>query len=49
VLPTKGLPLPLVSFGRSSMIVTLIALALLLRIDWENRQPVPRRRRRRGA
>ena len=44
VLPTKGLPLPLVSFGRSSVIVTLIALALLLRIDWENRQPVPRRR-----
>jgi cell division protein FtsW len=50
VLPTKGLPLPLVSYGRSSLIVTLIALALLLRIDWENRQPVPRRPRgRRGA
>ncbi|UCG73118.1 MAG: putative lipid II flippase FtsW [Chromatiales bacterium] len=47
VLPTKGLPLPLVSYGRSSMIVTLIALALLLRIDWENRQPVPRKTRRR--
>ncbi len=47
VLPTKGLPLPLVSYGRSSMIITLIALALLLRIDWENRQPVPGRSRRR--
>ena len=49
VLPTKGLPLPLISFGRSSMIVTLIALALLLRIDWENRQPAPRKTRRRRA
>lgn len=49
VLPTKGLPLPLVSYGRSSMIITLIALALLLRIDWENRQPVPHRSRRRRA
>jgi len=28
----------LVSYGRSSLIVTLIALALLLRIDMENRQ-----------
>lgn len=38
ILPTKGLTLPLVSYGRSSLIVTLIALALLLRIDMENRQ-----------
>ncbi len=37
VLPTKGLTLPLVSFGRSSLIVTLAALGLLLRIDLENR------------
>jgi cell division protein FtsW len=48
-LPTKGLPLPLISYGRSSLIITLIALALLLRIDWENRQPVPRKPRRRRA
>jgi cell division protein FtsW len=37
VLPTKGLTLPLVSYGRSSLMVTLAALGLLLRIDLENR------------
>lgn len=46
VLPTKGLTLPLVSFGRSSLIVTLAALGLLLRIDLENRGLVGRGRRR---
>jgi cell division protein FtsW len=35
LLPTKGLPLPLVSYGRSSTVVTLIALGLLLRIHRE--------------
>jgi cell division protein FtsW len=38
VLPTKGLTLPLLSFGGSALASTLIALAILLRIDWENRQ-----------
>ena len=38
ILPTKGLTLPLVSYGRSSVIVTLLGLGLLLRIDFENRQ-----------
>ena len=37
VLPTKGLTLPLVSYGRSSLVITLIGLGLLLRIDLENR------------
>lgn len=37
VLPTKGLTLPLVSYGGSSMIVNCIVIALLLRIDYENR------------
>src|SRR4051794_2297627 len=32
MLPTKGLPLPLISYGRSSTIVTLFVLGLLLRI-----------------
>jgi cell division protein FtsW len=36
ILPTKGLTLPLISYGRSSLIITLIALALLVRIDMEN-------------
>jgi cell division protein FtsW len=38
VLPTKGLTLPLMSFGGSAIAATLIALAILLRIDWEGRQ-----------
>ena len=38
ILPTKGLTLPLISYGRSSMLITLIALGLLLRIEMENRQ-----------
>lgn len=37
VLPTKGLTLPLVSYGGSSMIINCIVIALLLRIDYENR------------
>ncbi|WP_394809810.1 putative lipid II flippase FtsW [Nitrosomonas sp.] len=38
VLPTKGLTLPLLSFGGSSITANCIALAVILRIDWENRQ-----------
>ncbi len=36
-LPTKGLTLPLVSFGGSSMIVFCMAIGILLRIDFEKR------------
>jgi cell division protein FtsW len=35
LLPTKGLPLPLVSYGRASTVFTLVALGLLLRIHRE--------------
>ncbi|XXG93590.1 putative lipid II flippase FtsW [Neisseria sp. Ec49-e6-T10] len=38
LLPTKGLTLPLMSYGGSAVIVTLVGVALLLRIDWENRR-----------
>ena len=38
MLPTKGLTLPLVSFGGSALAAACCALAVLLRIDWENRQ-----------
>ena len=38
VLPTKGLTLPLMSFGGSGILANCIALAILLRIDWESRQ-----------
>jgi cell division protein FtsW len=37
VLPTKGLTLPLISYGGNSMIVTCLLLAILLRIEYENR------------
>ena len=37
VLPTKGLTLPFVSFGGSSILVSCIALAILLKIDYENK------------
>ena len=37
LLPTKGLTLPLISYGRSSIIVTLCALFLVLRIYHETR------------
>jgi cell division protein FtsW len=35
ILPTKGLTLPLISYGRSSLIITMVALGLLLRIHHE--------------
>ncbi len=57
LLPTKGLTLPLVSYGRSSLIVTMVSIGILLRIHHEivvdappaNRQSrtKPRKRSRR--
>ncbi len=38
LLPTKGLTLPLLSFGGSGIAANCIAIAVLMRIDWENRQ-----------
>ena len=38
LLPTKGLTLPLMSFGGSGIVSNCVALAILLRVDWENRQ-----------
>ncbi len=37
LLPTKGLTLPLVSYGGSALLSTTTALGLLLRVDYENR------------
>ncbi|MEY4763605.1 MAG: putative lipid flippase FtsW [Pseudomonadota bacterium] len=38
VLPTKGLTLPLMSFGGSGVLLNCVALAICLRVDIENRQ-----------
>lgn len=38
LLPTKGLTLPLMSYGGSGILANCLALGLLLRVDWENRQ-----------
>lgn len=38
LLPTKGLTLPLLSFGGSSMLANCVAMAIMLRIDYENRR-----------
>jgi cell division protein FtsW len=37
-LPTKGLTLPLMSYGGSAILLELTALAIVLRVDYENRQ-----------
>ena len=50
LLPTKGLTLPLISYGRSSLIITMIGISLLLRIHHElavDAKPVNRKRRKR--
>ena len=38
MLPTKGLTLPLMSFGGSGILANCVALGIVLRVDWENRQ-----------
>lgn len=37
LLPTKGLTLPMVSYGGSGVVMNLVAMALLMRVDFENR------------
>jgi cell division protein FtsW len=38
VLPTKGLTLPLLSFGGSGIVANCVALAIVMRVDYENRR-----------
>lgn len=50
ILPTKGLTLPLISYGRSSLIITMMTIGLLMRIYHElevDARPVNRKRRSR--
>ena len=44
-LPTKGLTLPLMSFGGSAILMNLVAIAVVLRIDYENKLLSPRMRK----
>ncbi len=37
-LPTKGLTLPFMSYGGSAILMNMVAVAIVLRIDYENRQ-----------
>jgi cell division protein FtsW len=37
LLPTKGLTLPLMSYGGSGILANCLAVAILLRVDFENR------------
>ena len=53
VLPTKGLTLPLMSYGGSSMLITLVAIGMLMRISFEashdNKNYMPKKAARRAA
>jgi cell division protein FtsW len=53
MLPTKGLTLPLMSYGGSSLIVCCMAIGLLLRIHYEcgiyEKQAVSRNNRKRST
>jgi len=50
LLPTKGLTLPLVSFGGNSLIVSCMLIGMLLRIEYETRQlPIEQVQKKGGA
>jgi cell division protein FtsW len=42
MLPTKGLTLPFISYGGTGVIVNCMAVAILLRVDFENRASTAR-------
>jgi cell division protein FtsW len=45
LLPTKGLTLPFLSFGGTGILVNCVAVAILLRVDYENRASAGKARR----
>lgn len=50
LLPTKGLTLPLMSYGGSSLLVVCVMIALILRVGIENAEPaIPSNHRERRS
>jgi len=49
LLPTKGLTLPFISYGGSSLIVSFIFLAMILRIDYELKLQALEQQKRKGG
>jgi cell division protein FtsW len=47
LLPTKGFPLPFLSYGNNSLIVSIIAIAMLLRLHQENSASTHNKRKKR--
>jgi len=41
LLPTKGLTLPLISYGGTNLIIICIMIGLVLRVDYENKNSMP--------
>lgn len=49
LLPTKGLTLPFISYGGSSLVVSFVFLAMVLRIDYELKQQAVEQQQRKGG
>lgn len=45
LLPTKGLTLPLISYGGTALVMTLALIGIVLRVDRDCAVPVPRKQR----
>ena len=48
LVPPTGLPLPLISYGRSNLLVTMASLGILMSIAGASGRPPPTRRRARA-
>ncbi len=46
LVPTTGLPLPFISYGRSNLLVSLAATGILINIGMQRRVPIPKRSER---